>query len=144
MANPRTKSSRNNGNGHTEIEVDELVDFVDDREIASIEDLVQDTSERQSDLEPIELNSGKIVVVKPLSRKQALQFKGSAKMPRELFEQRAVSMALVAPRMTPKQVSEWQDQDKANGDLHKIIGVILRISGMEEKVSDPKDPKSAD
>ena len=120
----------------------ELIKFDDDRDVATLDDLIQETSEAQSEIEPFELLSGKIIFIKPLSRKQALGFKGSSKMPRALFEQRAVAMAMVNPKMTPAQVSKWQDRDKANGDLHRLTDRIIEISGMKEKISDPEDPKS--
>lgn len=116
----------------------ELNGFVDNREIATIEDLIQDTSERQSNYEPIELENGKIVVVRPLNRKEALRFKGNRKMARDVFEQRLVAVAMVSPKMTAAQVAKWQLSDRAGGDLYKITNKILALSGMKEVVEDSK------
>lgn len=103
-----------------------------DLEIATIEEIVQDQSE-VTDQVPYQLKNGKWVVLKPLNRKQALKFR-RAKMPRDVFEQKLVSMAMAEPRMTQAQVSAWQDVDKANGDLAKITEIIVEISGMKTTV----------
>lgn len=115
--------------------------ILDDREVATIEDLVQATSE--VDIEPYELKSGKIVYIRPLNRKQALMF-SKAKMPRDKFEQKMVSMAMVEPKLTVAQVSAWQDRDKANGDLHGLTNRISEISGMTEKVEGGRDGRKSE
>lgn len=115
---------------------------VDDREVATAEELVQEPSEVE--FEKVQLKSGKIVVLRPLNRKQGLRFKGNKKMPRDVFEQRIISIAMVAPKMTPAMVSKWQDRDPAGGDLHKITDAILRISGMKEIVEDSKREQDED
>lgn len=119
----------------------QVTEFVDDRPIASVEDLIQTTSEAQSDIEAIELHSGMVVLIKPLTRKQALQFGRTKNMKRDLFEQKVLAMAMVQPKMTVAEVSKWQDRDKANGDIYKISQRIIEISGMKEFVKDDSKSK---
>lgn len=109
---------------------------VDDREVATAEELIQDNSEVTE--ESFELKNGKIVWIKPLNRKQALKFRAK-KMPRDVFEQILVSMAMVEPQMTRAQIAAWQESDKADGNLHRLTNRISEISGMTEKVEVDKD-----
>lgn len=113
----------------------------DVKEYATDEEILN--ADIETDFEDIELANGKWVRIKPLTRKQALKFKGSRKMPRDQFEQKIVSIAMVNPQMTIAKVSAWQDRDKADGDLHKITEAIIRISGMREE-SSKRDETSDD
>lgn len=119
----------------------QVTEVIDDRPIASVEDLIQGTSEAQGDIETIELHNGMIVLIKPLTRKQALQFGRTKRMQRDIFEQKILAMAMVQPKMTAAQVSAWQDRDKANGDIYKISKRIIEISGMKEFIGDDSKSK---
>jgi len=116
-----------------------------DMEFASAEEL-QETTEVEIEYLQLEHGKwkGKWVALKPLNRKQALRFKGNRKMPRDLFEQRIVSIAMINPNMTVAQISGWQDVDPADGDLRKITDTIIRISGMAEESSKREETNDND
>lgn len=115
------------------------IDRIDDRKFATAEDILQAITEIE--YEDVQLRNGKWVTVRPLNRKQALQFK-SRKIPRDVFEQKIISMALVEPKMTQAQIAAWQEIDKADGDLHMLTNLIVKISGMSEE--GPKSDKPAE
>jgi hypothetical protein len=108
-------------------------------EVASIEDLLQETTEIETlDIEVTLLNGRKgKVVVRPLNRLEALKFKRT-KTNVPLFEQRLLAIGMVEPSMTQQQVAVWQTRDKANGNIKKISDAIAEISGMVATVEDSK------
>lgn len=76
-----------------------------------------------------------VVVVRALTRKEVLQLNG-AKARDEVdvaeFEQRMVSLGMVSPKMTPAEVSVWQDHDKAGGPLEEVTRAITELSKLYE------------
>lgn len=71
-----------------------------------------------------------LIMVKPLSRAQAM-----AVYHRDLdaaeMEQIVVSGACVTPTFTPAEVAQWQECSTAGGPLLNLVNKILEISGME-------------
>lgn len=76
-----------------------------------------------------------VVVVRGLSRKEVLRLNG-AKSREEVdpieFEQQMVSIGIVSPKMTPAEVSQWQDADKAGGPLEEVTRAITELSKLTE------------
>lgn len=78
--------------------------------------------------EPFELPSGFTVRIRPLSRGEVLAVK-NREMPVDLMEQKLLSLALVEPAMSEKDVKVWQAVCVA-GELEGVTQRIMELSGL--------------
>lgn len=76
----------------------------------------------------VTLPSGASVVVRGLTRKEALGINGQEMTPDEA-ERRLLSLALVEPQMTDDEIGQWQDVALA-GELGPAVDAVLDLSGM--------------
>ena len=76
----------------------------------------------------VALPSGLSVVVRGLTRKEALGINGEEMTPAEV-ERRLLSFALVDPALTADEVEQWQEVALA-GELAPAVDAILDLSGM--------------
>ena len=85
--------------------------------------------------EDLPLPSGKLVRVRGLSRGEVFAMRKSQQdggiKDEAAWERRMVSLALVQPKLTEKQVGSWQD-GPAGGDLEKLTEKIQELSGLGE------------
>lgn len=96
---------------------------------ASLDDLTA-AADRSEDFE---LPSGRLVRIRPLTRGEAFTFSGKG-LPVDVMEQRMVSLGLVEPTMTPKDVKAWQDHGAA-GEIGALSDRITEISGMTKQAA---------
>lgn len=76
----------------------------------------------------VELPSGATVVVRGLTRKEALSVNGQ-EMDEAEAERVLLAKALVDPTMSEAEVNEWQDVCSA-GELVPLVDAVLELSGM--------------
>lgn len=100
---------------------------------ATVDDLIPTPEETQARHVDIDMENGKKVRVRPLSRAEGLRFKNK-KMQVAVFEQQLIATAIVIPTMTMKQVAAWQEGDVAGlGNIELVTNTIMRISGMTKE-----------
>jgi hypothetical protein len=78
----------------------------------------------------VEIDGVGTVVVRPLTRAEALSVEG-VDWRADALERRLLSMAMVEPALTEDEVAEWQSNSPA-GQMQPVVAAIVRISGMEE------------
>jgi hypothetical protein len=98
-------------------------------EYASADDL--EAGDLDLDGEDLTLPSGRKVRVRGLSRHE-LMFNGRGTDDSELIERRNVATCLVIPKMTVKQVENWQRKSPAGGDFKVLSERIRDLSGLAE------------
>lgn len=90
----------------------------------------------EGDRGEVELPGGGSVVVRGLTRKEALAMKADEADPAGV-ERKMIALALVEPALTEDEVGQWQEVAGA-GDLEPVVDAILELSGMH-----PDAPKQA-
>jgi hypothetical protein len=81
------------------------------------------------DVVPVEVEGVGTVMIRPLSRKEAHSFRGR-EIDSEILERKLLAIAMVDPKMSEKDVAEWQANSKA-GEIQPVMDKIVEISGME-------------
>ncbi len=112
-------------------------------EIASFEDLIGGTEQT----EPVTLTSGKIARVRGLSRYEyMLSSKVMADGSNDVagFEVKIVSFGLVEPKLSEKQVTDWQKSPGALTDFQRVHEKIMVLSGVREGADKSSDQDVSD
>lgn len=109
--------------------------------VATVDELLSD--DLDDEFEHVELRSKRggqkrTVVIRALTRLEAIQVRRRKDISDELMEALFISKAMVQPRMTLKQIQAWQKKPGSVGDIQLISNAIARKSGMTEGA-----PKSA-
>lgn len=79
-----------------------------------------------------------VVIVRGLSRAEVLSLNGkrdAGDLTIAEWEQALVSKGMVTPAMTPAEVGQWQEIDKAGGPLQDVTDAITRLSKLDEGAS---------
>jgi len=90
---------------------------------------VQDLSTPRLDQLEVDIPGQGTVLVRALSRSQALSVKDKELDAGEL-DRRLLAMALVDPPMTKAEVRAWQEASPA-GELEVVVAAVVKLSGME-------------
>lgn len=98
-------------------------------EYASFEDLT--ATPEVPETEDVELPSGKVVQIRPLSRHQLITM-GKGTEDASLVERRMITYCLVQPKLTIAQVETWQRQDGSIRDFARITTAVRQLSGLAE------------
>lgn len=97
--------------------------------IATVEEILTEDDVNE-EFEHVKLPSGKgYVVIRALTRFEMLSLEGK-KFDKALLEAKLVSICMVKPKMTIKQVTAWQKKKGNIADIHEVAKAISRKSGM--------------
>lgn len=94
-----------------------------------------DLLKKRFDEEDVEIPGVGTVKIRPLSRAEALQVQGREMGVGEM-ERMLLSAAMVDPKLTEDEVSDWQANSPA-GLMQPVVDAIVRLSGMEQNA--PKE-----
>ena len=96
---------------------------------ASADDLTEGDLDQAA--EDLELPSGKLVLLRPLSRYE-LMFNGKGTEDNRVIEVRNVVSCLLRPKLTLAQVEKWQRNSLAGGDFRAVSEKIRDLSGLRQ------------
>lgn len=108
--------------------MDSYVQLVEEgRQYASVDDLTSESRLTQGDHQ---LDDGTWVRIRALSRAEVLRIQTIGKDKAAELERHTVAAGLVIPRMTVEQVTVWQGNDPAGGDIGRLMEAIRDLSGL--------------
>lgn len=100
---------------------------MDEQKYATVDHLTSGISLPEKDHQ---LADGTMVRIRGLSRAEVLRIQTIGKDKAIELERHTVAAGLVIPRLTPEQVSAWQDADRAGGDIGRLMEEIRDLSGL--------------
>lgn len=102
---------------------------VDEAKYASADHLTNGVELPQDDFE---LEDGSMVRFRALSRAEVLRIQTIGKDKALELERHTLAAGMVHPRMTVEQVATWQGNDRAGGDIGRLMERIRDLSGLGE------------
>ncbi|KUL22355.1 hypothetical protein [Actinoplanes awajinensis] len=110
-------------------------------EHATADDLLAGEDETRD----VTLSGGKVVTVRALSRYESfLIAKTSQEGDGNDYENKAITTAMISPKMTEKQVEAWRKRPSAAGDVARVSDAIRELAGTSEGAQKSDVPASGD